>query len=354
MRRIDLESAQPARSGNITRRKNHLSTSKSKRRWKPTRIQIRAGEAARERADREAARIPWPQLFKARRDYVRLQGYIAWVRAIEESEGDLPVWLAEVVETHARGYLGYAAECGVRHKHALRPNSSWRLLEEWINEHTFRKPWEEGWMYAVGYYGAKDLVSIRNDTYADWCMEDWKRRKPTRYPSFAEWRSASESVSDEILDHMEMRDDRRELIKLMRRVRPQALRLAVDKYVDWKIFALWTRAALEELPRLPGGVEQTLQIRSPGFLEQQAAVRHSPRALDLMMQWIEDRYFERAKYEGWFDVLLYEADLHPRHARAKDYWIDWEYEWTREGRLGYPSLETWTQALDRYTFKPQD
>lgn len=354
MRHIDLESAREGTSGNINRRKNHLSTSKCKRRWKPSRIQIRTGEAAREQADREAALIPWPKLLKARREYIRWQAYIAWVRAIEESEGDFPFWLAEAVETHAHGYLSYAAEYGFQHKHAPRPNSSWRLLEEWVDEHIFRKPWAEGWMYAVGYYGAKNLVSIRNDTYADWCMERWKKRKPTRYPSFAEWRSASESVSAEILDRIEMRDDRRELIKLMRRVRPQALRLAVEKYVEWKIFALWTRGALEELPRLPGGVEQTLHIRCPGFLKQHLAVRHTPRALDLLMQWIEDCYFERAKCEGWLDVLLYEADLHPRHARAKDYWIDWEYEWTREGRLGYPSLETWTQALDRYTFKPED
>lgn len=33
----------------------------------------------------ETARIPWPTLLKARRDYVRWQAYLLWVRAIEES-----------------------------------------------------------------------------------------------------------------------------------------------------------------------------------------------------------------------------------------------------------------------------
>lgn len=328
-----------------------MSDPKPKRSWKPTRIQIRASQAARAQADREAARISWPELLKARRDYIRWQAYSLWVRAIEETEGAFPFWLAEMVEKRARGYLRYAADYGFHHKYAPRPNTSWRLLELWVSEHIFRKPCAEGWMNAVGYYAVKDLASLRDDAYSDWCIENWKKHQPVSYPSFTAWRRASEQATDEILDQVEMRDDRRELIKHMRNVRPRALQLAVEKYIEWKVFALWTRTALEELPQLPDVVKHTMQVRCPGFLE-----RHSPRTLDSLMQWSEDRYFDRAKREGWFDALLYVADLHPRHARARDYWIDWDYEWTTGGggRRGYPSLDEWTRALDRYTFKLED
>jgi hypothetical protein len=274
---------------------------------------------------------------------------VLWVRCIEETKGKLPSWLAEMIEKRARGHLRYAADYGLHHSDAPRPGTAWRLLELWVNEHIFRKPCAEGWMNAVGYYAVKDLASLRDDAYSEWCIENWKGHKPRPYPAFKVWRRASEEVSDEILDQVEMRDDRRELIKRMSRVRPRALQSAVDKYVDWLVFALWARAALEELPQLPQTVERALQLRCPGFLERHAARPQSPHAFDGVMRWIEDQYFDIAKREGWFDVLVYQADLHPRRARAKDYWIDWEHEWTRGGRLGYLSFRAWTRALDRYT-----
>ena len=41
------------------------------------------------------------------------------------------------------------------------------------------------------------------------------------------------------------------------------------------------------------------------------------------MAWIEDHEFAKAKEQGWFNVVIYQASLHPRHARVidyKDYW----------------------------------
>jgi hypothetical protein len=324
-----------------------------KRSWKPTNIQIRASEAARAQADREAALIPWPRLFQARRQYIRWQAYTLWVRAIEETEGESPPWLREAVERRARGYLRYAVEYTRHHPYPLRPNAAWRLLELWVSEHIFRKQCAEAWMNAVGYYAVKDLASLRDDVYSEWCIENWKQHKPRSYPTFAAWRRASEQVPDEILDQVEMRDDRRELIKCMTRIRPRALELAVEKHVHWQVFALWARSALEELPQLPRGVERELQLKCPAFRKQFTSARHRP-AFEALIQWIEKRYFTRARREGWLDALVYEADLHPRRQRAKDYWIDWENQWTLAGRHGYPPFSAWTRALDRYTFEPEE
>lgn len=324
-----------------------------KRSWKPTRIQIRASEAARTQADREAARVPWPKLLKARRDYIRWQAYVLWVRAIEETEGHCPLWLRERVEKRTRGYLSYTAAYSLQHRHPPRPDTTWRLLELWVSEHIFRRQCTEGWVNAVGYYAVKDLASLRDDAYSEWCIENWKQHKPRSYPTFAVWRRASERVPDEVLDQVEMRDDRRELIERMTRIRPRALELAVEKYVDWQVFALWARSALEELPQIPQHVERTLQIRGPGFLEQFAPGQHSP-AFDMLMQWIEPQCFGKARREGWSEVLTYEAAHHPRLQRAKDYWIDWEHHWTQRGRRSYPSFNAWSRALDCYTFEPED
>lgn len=324
-----------------------------KRSWKPTGIQIRASEAARTQADREAARVPWPKLLKARRDYIRWQAYVLWVRAIEETEGHFPLWLRERVEKRTRGYLSYAAAYSLQHRHPPRPDTTWRLLELWVSEHIFRRQCTEGWVNAVGYYAVKDLASLRDDAYSEWCIENWKQRKPRSYPTFAVWRKASELVPDGVLDQLEMRDDRRELIKHMTRIRPRALQLAVENYVDWQVFALWARSALEELPQIPQRVERALQIRCPGFLADFASPPHEP-AFNTLMKWIEDCYFSRATREGWSEVLTYEADLHPRLQRAKDYWIDWEHQRTQGDRRSYPSFSAWSRALDCYTFEPED
>lgn len=326
-----------------------MSDPKPKRNWTPTRAQIRASDAARAQADREAARIPWTVLLKARRDYIRWQAYSLWVRSIEETLGELPDWLAESVEKRAPGYQRYARDYGLHQKRAPCPKGSWRTLELWVSERAFHKPRTEGWMNAVGYYAVKDLASLRDDAYAEWCIENWKTHPPAPFPSFKAWRKASEEMTDQMLNEVEMRDDRRELIKHMRSVRPRALDLAVEKYVGWQIFALWMRAALEELPKVPDGVKHALDLKCPGFLERGAAGPYHPRTFALLMQWIEDRFFAKPKREGWCDVLRYEAGIHPRLARAKSYWIDREHEWTRGVRDGYPSFEAWNSAIDRYT-----
>jgi hypothetical protein len=334
---------------------------KSQNSWKPTQAQIRASEAARAQADREAAKVPWPQLVKAQRDYIYWQANTLWVRCVEETEGECPSWLAEAVENCALGYLSYAADFGLSHRSAPRPNTASRLLELWVNDNIFSKPRTEEWMNAVGYYAVKNLASLRDDAYAESCIKNWKRHKPQPYPTFKVWREASERVSDEMLDQLKMRDDRRELIKRMTRVNPRTLKSSVDRYVEWLAFALWTRAAVEDLAQLPPAVERQLLIRCPGFLERQVAGPQGPPTFAALMQWIESHEFDIAKREGWFDVLVYQAALHPRRARAKDYWIDWEYEWSRQGRPGYPSFSAWARAVDRYTFslegsdsRPQD
>ena len=63
-----------------------------------------------------------------------------------------------------------------------------------------------------------------------------------------------------------------------------------------------------------------------------------------MIKWIEDHEFAGAMKRRWFDVLLYQARLHPRHARVIDYWHDWEAEWEKHSSSEYPPFAQWKKA----------
>jgi len=233
----------------------------------------------------------------------------------------------------------------------------WRHVELWINERIFGRIWREGWINAVGYYAARDLASLRNHTYWEYCEREWKRSEPDHYPSFREWLNASEHCSDRVLDECDMAEERRRLIRLSRLISPRTLRKAVERYVGWEVFACWARTALEAAVPLPPSVEREIQRRCPGFLEADA-VAHAANPtkephcrISRLMKWIEDQEFAEVQKRGWFDVLRYQAHLHARHVRIVDYWHAWEADWTKRRPKRYPSFREWQRSADRYTFE---
>src|SRR5579884_836727 len=181
-----------------------------------------------------------------------------------------------------------------------------------------------------------------------YCEHQWKRSKPAVYPSFREWLKASEQCGDEVLDKYEMREEKRRLIKLPWRVSPRTLREAVERYVEWEVFAFWTRTALEGEFPLPATVQMELKRRCPGFLaaeavERRANPKEEPHCrFNRLVKWIGDHKFTNARKEGWLDVLLYQARLHARHARVTDYWHDWEAEREKHPTGEYPLLGVFT------------
>ncbi len=331
---------------------------KTKRTWRPGPLERRVGEAACRTAEHEAARIPWPCLQGAREKYIEWEAFALWVRGIEETEGNFPRWLAEVVGKRCRDFTKFVAE--EKLSQSGEPPHLWRHLVRWINEHLFGKIWREDWMNAVGYYAARDLTSLRNHAYWEYCGRHWKLSKPAAYPSFPDWLKASEHCSDRVLDECEMPGEKRRLIKLSRRVGARTLRDAVERYVEWEVFAYWARAALEADAPMPASVEREVNKRCMGFIRADAATRDATPAeephcrFNRMIKWIEDHKFTQIKKRGWFDVLLYQARLHPRHARLIDYWHACELRWRKDPSTGYPSFAQWRRAADSYTFELTD
>ena len=312
---------------------------------------------ARQMAEREAARIPWPQLQEARENFVAWEAFAFWVRGIEEAEGHRPQCLAPAVEKRCPGFLQFVTERRGQHEDGLP--FFWEHLEEWIQERIFGKAWQEGWMNAVGYYAARDLASLRNHAYWDYCERQWNRTKPAGYPSFGEWLKASENCPDRVLDDYGMRQEKRRLIKLSRRVGPRALRNALMRYLNWEVFAYWARTAIEAGPPLPVSVEREVNRRCPGFLEADAAHDAKPEGephsrFYRLLVWIGEHEFGQAQKQGWYEVLLYQVELHARHARVIDYWHDWESGRTKEHWDRYPPFSQWQHSADTYTFELDD
>jgi hypothetical protein len=326
---------------------------KRHRAWRPGKQQRRVDNAARRLAESEALRIPWPQLAKARELYLKWQAFVDWVRAIEEAEGCLPQWIFQAVNKRCPGFQRFEEQ-----RHASDPRSSsprWGRLEQWVNERIFARPRREGWTNAVGYYAVRDLAALRVEAYWYYCERHWVQKRPASYPSFLEWCRASERAADEVFDAFETIDELRGLIKLSRRVSPRTLTRTVDQYVEWQVFAHWVRIAFDRENRLPKAVKRELRRRCPGFLETVASSASGDgegpgKLFNLLLCWVEEHEFARPHTEGWLQVLLYQARLHPRYQRALDYWHHHKTFRANRQLAQYVSFERWRVALDSYTF----
>ena len=308
-------------------------------------------------AESEAARISWPKLLKARELYVKWQAFLLWVRAIEETEGSFPDCLVETIVKRCPGFRQFVEAQNVSGPRNF--SSLWSCLEQWINERIFAKPGREGWMDAVGYYAVRDLAALRDEAYWYYCASQWKRSKPAVYPTFQEWRKASENCRDEALDTFETTEELRELLKLSTRVGPRRLSRWVERYVEWQVFAYWMRQALGMPGPLPNTVRRSLGQRCPGFLVEDAALgKHEKSAhsrhFNALFRWIEEREFSRPHKEGWLPVVLYQARLHPRYQRVGEYWRDSQRLRSKHPRSPYPNFQQWKAAADGYTFEAGD
>jgi hypothetical protein len=211
-------------------------------------------------------------------------------------------------------------------------------------------------MNAVGYYAVRDLA-LRNEAYWYYCEPQWQRSKPAAYPSFQEWRKASEHCSDEVVDHFETTNELLDLIRLSRRVSPRTLNQTVDRYLEWLVFAYWVHMALDWENRLPDSVKREFERRCPGFLETAVMYDGSEGTeaevfFDRLLRRMEEQKFSRPRTEGWGPVLVYQTRLHPRHQRLRDVWN--HRHRIRSSRQACVSFEEWTAFVDPYTFEAED
>jgi len=337
----------------------NMANTSRKHAWRPSKIEIRASEMARREADRQARRISWERLLRARHQCVEWNAFSLWAHAITEAEGKVPDWLAESIGERCPGLTG-----SERVDLEAGPGVGARLdrrIRQWVEENILADPKHEGWLRAVTFYAVRELAYARDWAYAQWCEKHWKHQPPATYPPFEEWRSASERSGDEVLDACEMREDKRQVIKNSRLVSPERLAAAVAEYLEWEAFTYWLRSLLETDTRLPETVTRELEQRCPGFIESDRQLRSTlvlenyTQRWRALLKWGEKRYFAEARKDGWFDAVMYCARAHPRNARTIDYWVFyWDEHWLTPSLDQYPSFMVWRRSADDYVVGSMD
>jgi hypothetical protein len=235
----------------------------------------------------------------------------------------------------------------------------YRRVLEWFETNVLVQAKEEGWLRAVTFYAVRDPAFVRDCAYSLHCEAQWKLQHPSAYPSFEEWRRASEQCADEALDAFEMAEDKRQIVKTSRLVGPERFAAAVAQYMEWEAFTYWLRSLLESDAKFPDAVAKELQRRCPGFLECDEELRNtlSPedytRRWKALLEWGENRLFSEMQQEGWFDAVVYEARAHPQSVRTVDYWVFyWDDHWSSSPLEAFPSFQEWRCAADDFVVGP--
>jgi hypothetical protein len=223
-------------------------------------------------------------------------------------------------------------------------------LEDWIESHVFAEPKQQGWFNAIMFYAVRDPRYQRAEVCWSESVAQWKEAKPTRYPTFEEWRSRAEACDDAARLSPEIRKIRAQA----KRVSRERLAAAVAEYIDWEAFAYWACPALESGKELPVVVEQELQIRCAGYQEVRRvqAERGAGREWGQLMGWIVEHCLSEASGGGWLDAVLLEAQNHPRTIRTREYADHCEESWGAALPETYPSLKEWQIAVDSYVEDP--
>jgi len=316
-----------------------------------SKAEARVSEMARREADRQARRIPWQRLLQARQQYVECNAFALWARAIAEAEGRVPAWLEKIVEERCLVIFGSDRISEAAHQH---PPLNRQILD-WFENNLLAQAKHEGWLQAVTFYAVRDPAFARDCAYLQHCQAKWKRQRPSDYPSFEEWRRASEQCPDEILDAFEMTEDKRQIIKVSRTVGTERFAAAVEEYMEWEAFTYWVRSQLESDAKFPESVAKELQRRCPGFLERDEVLRSAlapenyTKRWKALLEWGENRFFNHIRKEGWFEAVVSEARAHPRSVRTVDYWVFyWDAHWSSQPLETYPSFDEWRSAADGF------
>jgi len=146
---------------------------------------------------------------------------------------------------------------------------------------------------------------------------------------------------------------RRRANRQLQRVSSERFSQARKEYLAWEAFSLWVRVIVEAEGRVPAQISGILQARLPGFLEHERECREahpkqaSPLPL-LLLEWIHDRVFAKAKEEGWLDALIFFSLRDPYSQRTWAYWEHCEDEWKRKRPASYPSLDEWLSAAESW------
>ncbi len=320
--------------------------------------------SARDKADKEARRIPWQLLLSTQSLYIDWTEFRCWVCCLSESAGHIPEVARGELQARCPGFL--EAEADYQNGKIGGERTFYMRLYAWIQDHFFATQEQEGWLDAVTWYASRDPRYLRAHSHLSECKERWALAQPISYPSFEQWRE------DALRSPVE-RTLRRKLQArwaAFNRVGSKCLEESLASYLEWEAFAYWCLLPLDHAGEvlgasdsppsleqfssvLPPIVSAELKRRCPGFLEYEAQFCRKgapiyPGPWVRLMEWIKANFFATEKSKNWLDAVLIAAEHHPRGRRAVDYWMAWDEKWNRDDLAQYPSFEEWRAAADSF------
>lgn len=326
--------------------------------------------SAREKADKEARRIPWPLLLSSQSLYVDWTEFRCWVCCLSEIPGHIPEVARRELQVRCPGFL--EAEADYQNGRIEGEHTLYMRLYAWVQDHFFAIQEQEGWLNAVTWYASRDPRSLRAYSHMSECKGRWALAQAISYPSFEQWREDAQRSPVE----RTLRRKLRARWAAFNRVSDICLEESVARYLEWEAFAYWCLMPLDHagevfgnsdsppsLERfasvLPPLVTAELNRRCPGFLEHEAQFCRKdapmyPGPWVRLMEWIKAHFFAAEKSENWLDAVLIAAEHHPRGRRTIDYWLDWDEKSDREDLAQYPSFEEWRTAADSFVDLSED
>lgn len=294
-----------------------------------TKLERKVRDLATRRARRQLMQVPWGRFHKAYEDYIRWQAFVLWVRAVVECEGCTPSLLEAILRKRCPGFM----EKGAR---SNKPELLGLQLLPWVHNQAFGVAKEEGWLDALVFYGFRDARSQGSWEYWEHCESQWKKRRPTSFPTFAEWRRS-------VLDW-----------KLRGDVKCAVVTKAVEKYIDFEAVVYWLRPLFQTAKiQLPAHVAVELGQECPGLLEfvkahASGTYGDKSRSWQRLFNWGKDHVLSHAKKEGWLDYALRQVHIHPLHVRMVDYTAVWCKSRRANTAVPYPSLRQWRRDAEGY------
>ena len=133
-----------------------------------------------------------------------------------------------------------------------------------------------------------------------------------------------------------------------------AVTKAVEKYIDFEAFVYWLRPLFQTAKiQLPANVTLELGREYPSLLEfvnreVSAAYEDKSRRWQRLFSWGKDHVLSHAKKEGWLDLVLRQARIHPRHVRMSDYARLWGGSRAENPPSPHPSFGEWRKEAESY------
>ncbi len=208
-----------------------------------------------------------------------------------------------------------------------------------------------GWFAAVTYHAQKNRRAELAWILWDRTIAEWRRHRPTRWPTFEEWTIAITSTS--ALSQTGAEEAR--AVEGVTRVEPSRLRDAVSDLLESRACAIWVACVSGPGKGLSESVMSELGRRYPDLLTTSCPAPTWGLAFFFHLVRLGDANWRAtARAEDWISALRHHVRHHPRYKRLIHYRERCRDLWSQSRPISFPPFAEWVAAADAYCVRPSD